>query len=368
MGGTVDSKSDTVSDGKANKSTAFIAEVRKDEPLVTKRELWSYYRKSVTSMKYIYYNGDNGSGPYSYTQTLFQNIATAAGYDPVSGPGSSCLADTASGQRVLPWMGSTKSVSSIVLVANGVSFAIMTALFTSISSAGDYGTFGRWLLFVVTAICWASQLSRRRLTTHAKQLQIGGNSRWCSTSLAMSAHLPSFGTLQAHSNVGWVTTVRNYTVAMMKQVWGALKTYKQLPYTFVYLVAFFLLADYTWTVVHTAVLENQHKEMFSINIIVTTLLPLWGLIGIWINKFGAYNVIAGLFQIPCYSYSQTMMAELSPPGFDNMAIIDKSNNNWQGFPFLFALCMSASLVTWFGVDVTKGRRDAVRWAVAQRGG
>ncbi|KAF9230061.1 autophagy-related protein 22-like protein, partial [Melanogaster broomeanus] len=160
MGGTVDSKSDTVSDGKANKSTAFIAEVRKDEPLVTKRELWSYYRKS-----YIYYNGDNGSGPYSYTQTLFQNIATAAGYDPVSGPGSSCLADTASGQRVLPWMGSTKSVSSIVLVANGVSFAIMTALFTSISSAGDYGTFGRWLLFVVTAICWASQYACMSLTS-----------------------------------------------------------------------------------------------------------------------------------------------------------------------------------------------------------
>ncbi len=64
-----------------------------------------------------------------------------------------------------------------------------------------------------------------------------------------------------------------------------------------------------------------------------------------------------------------MMAELTPPGFDNMffglfglsnrassmigpnviqAIIDKSGNNWKGFPFLFALCTSASLVIWFG--------------------
>ena len=44
------------------------------------------------------------------------------------------------------------------------------------------------------------------------------------------------------------------------------------------------------------------------------------------------------------------------------AIIDNTGNNWEGFPFLFALCTAASLVIWFGVDVTKGRRDAVAWA------
>ena len=48
------------------------------------------------------------------------------------------------------------------------------------------------------------------------------------------------------------------------------------------------------------------------------------------------------------------------------AIIDKTQDNWQGFPLLFAICMAASLVIWFGVDVAKGRRDAVRWAAAQR--
>ena len=56
--------------------------------------------------------------------TLFQSLATAAGYDPVKGPGSSCTATDASGQCVLPWGGGTKSVSSIVLVATGVSFAV----------------------------------------------------------------------------------------------------------------------------------------------------------------------------------------------------------------------------------------------------
>lgn len=31
------------------------------------------------------------------------------------------------------------------------------------------------------------------------------------------------------------------------------------------------------------------------------------------------------------------------------AIIDKTGDNWKGFPFLFALCAAASLVIWFGM-------------------
>lgn len=56
--------------------------------------------------------------------TLFQSLANAAGYDPVRGPGTSCSDADASGQCVVPWAGGTKSVSSAVLVANGVSFAV----------------------------------------------------------------------------------------------------------------------------------------------------------------------------------------------------------------------------------------------------
>ncbi|KAG2113758.1 uncharacterized protein F5147DRAFT_33480 [Suillus discolor] len=41
-----------------------------------------------------------GVYPLGYTQTLFQGLATAAGYDPVADAGSSCLATTASGQCV----------------------------------------------------------------------------------------------------------------------------------------------------------------------------------------------------------------------------------------------------------------------------
>jgi hypothetical protein len=113
--------------------------------------------------------------------TLFQSLATSAGYDPTVGPGSSC---TPSGQCVVSWMGGTKSVSSVVLIANGISFAVclaafslcfrsqpllffhqvMTLIFTTIGSAADYSTFGRWLLLIITCICWAAQFASMSLT------------------------------------------------------------------------------------------------------------------------------------------------------------------------------------------------------------
>ncbi|KAF9234356.1 MFS general substrate transporter [Melanogaster broomeanus] len=512
--GIVDSKSDSLSDGKA---VIFVAAVQKHEPSVTRRELWSYY---------LYSNGDNGVG-LGYTLTLFQSLATAAGYDPVDGPGSSCLTNTASGQCVLPWFGGTKAVSSIILVANGVSFAIMTVLFTSICSVGDYGTWGRWLLFVVTAICWAAQYGCMALTSPdrwklAMALYIIGFVSYGATLVFYGAAFPRLarntphsrqlhdkyekGEMSAeeyemeesleknricniftvHSNIGFVATYalnlallippktandpkvdiytlaldnsywvllgiwwfifqlprpgpslpkgENYVTVGWKQIWAALKTYKHLPYTFVYIVAFFLLADgvnTTGTLIgicqndkfNFSFLQQTYlglaqaitstlstlgfwyiqrywkistKKMFVVTNIVSILLPLWGMVGIWTNKFGfhnvwefwAYNVLAGLLQAPYYAFSLTMMAELSPPGFDNMffglfglsnrassmvgpnviqVIIDKTNNNWQGFPFLFALCTAASMVIWFGVDIKKGRRDAVRWAAARRG-
>lgn len=46
------------------------------------------------------------------------------------------------------------------------------------------------------------------------------------------------------------------------------------------------------------------------------------------------------------------------------AIVNHTNNNWMGFPFLFALCAFASIIIWF-VDVEKGREDC-RIYVAER--
>lgn len=59
-----------------------------------------------------------------FSTTLFQSLVNAAGYDPTKGPGSSCGAADASGQCVLPWGSGTKAVASVILIANGVSFAV----------------------------------------------------------------------------------------------------------------------------------------------------------------------------------------------------------------------------------------------------
>ena len=41
----------------------------------------------------------------------------------------------------------------------------MALMFTTIGSAADYGRFGRWLLLVVTVICWAAQFASMSLTS-----------------------------------------------------------------------------------------------------------------------------------------------------------------------------------------------------------
>ncbi|KAI0700603.1 MFS general substrate transporter [Cytidiella melzeri] len=504
---------DVLDDQKAVSETNDSPQYVREEPVVTRKELWSYY---------LYYNGDNGVGPLGFSMTLFQSLATSAGWDPVRGKGSSCLDADASGNCVLPWGSGTKSVNSIVLVATGVSFAVMALMFTTIGSAADYGRFGRWLLFVVTVICWASQFAGMALTSPdrwgaAMALYMIGFISYGATLVFYAAVFPRLARNTAHaralkekydageitwevyeveesleknrisnistmhSNIGYIVTlclnlslllplannpkVNNYVLVLpnwvilgiwwfifqqprpgpplpkgehyltigWKQIWHALKQYKKLPYTFIYLFAFFLLADglnTTGTLVSIcqndkfqfSFLQNTYlglaqaitstastlgfwyiqkwfkigtKPMFVVTNVVTIFIPLWGMIGLWTDKFGfhnrwefwAYNVVFGLFQAPYYAFSQTMMAELTPPGFDNMffglfglsnrassmigpnvvqAIIDDTGNNWKGFPFLFAMCLAASLVIWFAVDVKTGRRDAVDWADQNR--
>ncbi|PPR04640.1 hypothetical protein CVT24_011858 [Panaeolus cyanescens] len=422
-------------------------------PIVTRWELWSYY---------LYYNGDNGVGPLGFSMTLFQSLANSAGYDPVRGPGSSCSGPDASGQCVLPWGSGTKAVSSVVLIANGVSFAV--------SSAADYGTFGRWLLLSVTCVCWASQYAEMSLTSPSRWrlamgLYIIGFVSYGATLVFYAALFPRLARNTLHSRTlkerylnGEIThevyeveesleknRISNistqsrpgpplpkgetYLTIGWKQIWAAMKEYKKLPYTFLYLFAYFLLADglnTTGTLISIcqndkfefSFLENTYlglaqaitstastfgfwyiqkyfkittKRMFVVTNVVTVLIPLWGMLGIWTNKIGfhnvwefwAYNVVFGIFQAPYYAFAQTMMAELTPPGYDNMffglfglsnrassmigpnviqAIIDNSGSNWKGFPFLFALCLCASFTIWFYIDVQKGRNDAVKWA------
>jgi MFS-type transporter involved in bile tolerance (Atg22 family) len=99
--------------------------------------------------------GDNGVGPGSYSQALFQSALSSAGWDPAVTPIEKGNCTT--GGCVVSWGSGTRSVASIVLIANGICFAVMTVMFVGLGSAADYGNFGRWLLLVLTVICWVFQ-------------------------------------------------------------------------------------------------------------------------------------------------------------------------------------------------------------------
>ena len=116
------------------------------QPTTSRKELWSYY---------LYYNGDNGVGPGSYSQALFQSALTSAGWDPAITPIEKGNCGNAG--CVVSWGSGTRSVASVVLIANGLCFAIMTVIFVALGSAADYGTFGRWLLLFLTVVCWVFQ-------------------------------------------------------------------------------------------------------------------------------------------------------------------------------------------------------------------
>ncbi|KAI9467373.1 MFS general substrate transporter [Lactarius psammicola] len=487
-----------------------------DEPVVTRRELWSYY---------LYHSGDNGLGPEVYSLTLFQGLATAAGYDPIRGPGSSCLDQEASGKCVLPWGSGTKAVNSIVLIANGVSFAVMTLVFATMGPAADYRMFGEWLLLISTVICWAAQFASISLTSPSSWgvsmalYMISFTSRGIIIAF-IAAIFPQLASNTPHSRelrtrhkrgelsveayekeksiekskissvtvtclfIGQVVALllnlslllllsdnpkldnyvlifttgywvlfgiwwcifqqprpgpklprgESYLTIGWKQIFVALKQYKRLPHTFAYLFSIFLISDglgTTFTLV--AICQNEQfsfsflqntylnlvqvvtcaasvvaswyiqrhwkvdiKMMFLLACTVGTLIPVWGMIGIWTDKIGfhnawefwVYSVVYGLIVGPNYSITQMIISELSPPGFEYMffglfglsnrsaaiigpnviqVIIDKNGNNWKAFPVLFVLSTLGCLVAWFGVNVQEGRYAAAQWAAEQRG-
>lgn len=74
----------------------------------------------------MYYNGDNGVGPGNYAGTLFQSFLNQAAHD--KDTGGPC----GNGTCVLEFAGATKTVASTILIINGINFAIMTAVFTTI--------------------------------------------------------------------------------------------------------------------------------------------------------------------------------------------------------------------------------------------
>ncbi|KAI1498587.1 autophagy-related protein 22-like protein [Biscogniauxia marginata] len=97
-------------------------------PETSKWEIWSWY---------CYYIGANGLALFNFGPTAFQNLLSQA-----------APADTG----LLVWAGQARNVNSIVLLANGLSFAIQAVLFVTIGAYADFGSGRRWILFVWSLI------------------------------------------------------------------------------------------------------------------------------------------------------------------------------------------------------------------------
>lgn len=454
----------------------------------------------------------------------FQSALTLAGHDPDIQP--PIAGNCTTGRCVVSVSpGVTRGVSSIVLLANGICFTVMTILFVWLGSAADYGSFGRHLLLVLTVLCWIAQSGfmfvkgaaewktamclyiisyisyggtlvfyaavfprlarnvlhvRRARDVDLKEERITHEEYDTIESLERN-HISNIST--THSNAGYLLTLglsmsvllplrgqdyaknwalfltntyfvilgmwwfifqqkrpgpslpkgSSYWTIGWKQASHALRQVRHLPQTFTYLVAFFLLADglnTTGTLV--SIIQNDRikfdflqlsllgmtqavcsifstlafwyiqqyfslstKSMFMVTNIVSIIIPFYGMLGLWthaagfheLRDFWLYNIVFGLFQAPYYAYSQTMMSELTPRGYENLffglfgitnrassiigpnvvqAIVNSSGNNQLGFPFLFSICLIASLVIWF-VNVAKGREDCRRFVEEQRG-
>ena len=96
----------------------------------SKWEIWSYY---------AYYVGNNGMGLFNFAPAAFQNL----------------LAQAAGDAGVLPFAGRRRTINSIVLLANGLSFSIQVPLFLILGSFADFGTWRSSILMVQTVVAIA---------------------------------------------------------------------------------------------------------------------------------------------------------------------------------------------------------------------
>ncbi|CAO1616855.1 unnamed protein product [Sympodiomycopsis kandeliae] len=122
----------------------------------TRWELWAFY---------IYYIGNSGLPTFNFAPIAFQNLLTLAAQEFAAS--ASCNADDTSGCR-LPFSGSDKTINSIVLICNGISFAIQAAIFLSVGSMADFGRGRPWILIVATVITIAVGFGWLGVTDPAK--------------------------------------------------------------------------------------------------------------------------------------------------------------------------------------------------------
>lgn len=123
------------SDGDVVEEDRPIAPDQFDERYeTTKKEIWAYYS---------YYIGNNGLTLFNFAPTAAQNLVYERA-EVVGGKGNSRLY----------FAGSVKTINSIILLCNGISFSIQIVVFLILGSYADFGTFRPNILIVLSLIAW----------------------------------------------------------------------------------------------------------------------------------------------------------------------------------------------------------------------
>lgn len=96
----------------------------------SKWEVWAYY---------AYYIGNNGLTLFNFAPTSFQDL----------------LYEAAGDSERLQFLGAYRTINSIVLLANGISFAIQVVLFLLLGSMADYGRWRPYILVFWSIVAFA---------------------------------------------------------------------------------------------------------------------------------------------------------------------------------------------------------------------
>lgn len=109
----------------------------------TRWEIWAFY---------LFYTGNAGLGLFSFAPTALQNLLYQAADD----------------NGLLHFAGRLRSINSIILLSNGISFSIQTVLFLILGSYADFGNWRPWILIVGTVLGIATGFSWLGVSTPSK--------------------------------------------------------------------------------------------------------------------------------------------------------------------------------------------------------
>ena len=190
----------------------------------------------------------------------------------------------------------------------------------------------------------------------------------------------------------------NTTVTVIYTLQNSAVSYNTLTLTYQYIVGIAAQLIGIWGFWFIQKRFNlSTKVMFDAVMVGIIFLDVWGMVGIWTQKFGfhkvwefwAWQVYYGLFVCPWYSYSQIMISEVTPRGKEflffalfsimgktsafigpivSSAIIDASpsKNNSLPFYFLTAVSFLSFGLLCFFVDLKKSRKEQALFLEQER--